>query len=239
MTPVNRKDRFNFLCDPGVPCFNECCRDLNQFLTPYDILRIKKGLNITSSEFLAHYCSQHTGPQSGLPIVTLKPADPLELTCLFLTGDGCRIYTDRPSSCRMYPLVRTISRSRETGEVTEQYLVLREPHCKGFNQAAVLSVDDWITRQELEIYNEFNDMLMEIISLKNQRIPGPLDPASGRLFFLACYDLDAFRTTVFDRNILNPLDFNAGELETARSCDEALLKIGMEAVRQTLLGTRR
>lgn len=32
---------FYFDCQSRVPCFNACCRDLNQFLTPYDIDRLK------------------------------------------------------------------------------------------------------------------------------------------------------------------------------------------------------
>ncbi|MFO7839471.1 MAG: hypothetical protein R6X08_08235 [Desulfosalsimonadaceae bacterium] len=27
---------FSFSCYPGISCFNACCRDLNQFLTPYN-----------------------------------------------------------------------------------------------------------------------------------------------------------------------------------------------------------
>lgn len=239
MTPVSGNDRVDFSCTPDVSCFNACCRDLNQFLTPYDILRIKKRLGITSTEFLARYCSRHTGPQSGLPIVTLKPGDSRELTCPFLTADGCGIYPHRPSSCRMYPLVRAISRSRETGEVVEQFMVLKEPHCKGFDRGAPIRVEDLVTRQGLKIYNEFNDMLMEIISIKNQLISGPLDLSTGQLFSLACYDLDAFRSHVYEKNILSGLDFHTGELEEAETNDEALLAMGMEAVRQTLLGARR
>ncbi len=43
---------FRFACNPGVACFNECCRDLNQFLTPYDVLRLKRGLGLSSRQFL-------------------------------------------------------------------------------------------------------------------------------------------------------------------------------------------
>ena len=32
---------FNFACHPGVSCFNQCCSDVNIFLTPYDVLRLK------------------------------------------------------------------------------------------------------------------------------------------------------------------------------------------------------
>ena len=42
---------FNFDCRCQVPCFNRCCRDLNQFLTPYDIIRLKNHLNLSSAFF--------------------------------------------------------------------------------------------------------------------------------------------------------------------------------------------
>ena len=35
---------FKFSCHPKVSCFNQCCRDVNIFLTPYDVLRMKKRL---------------------------------------------------------------------------------------------------------------------------------------------------------------------------------------------------
>ena len=135
MTPISEDTPFRFLCDKSIPCFNECCRDLNQFLTPYDILRIKKSLNLTSSEFLSQYCKQHTGPESGLPIITLKPVDDMDLKCPFVTPEGCHIYDDRPSSCRMYPLARAISRNRLTGEKTVQYmLMMKSPTAMGLSK---------------------------------------------------------------------------------------------------------
>jgi len=36
---LTRDDTFTFACHPGVSCFNQCCRDVNIFLTPYDIIR--------------------------------------------------------------------------------------------------------------------------------------------------------------------------------------------------------
>ena len=53
LTPISPQDTFRFSCSPVVVCFNECCRDLNQFLTPYDILRLKNHLGLSSGEFLA------------------------------------------------------------------------------------------------------------------------------------------------------------------------------------------
>ena len=48
-------DVFQFACHPGVPCFNDCCGDVNIFLTPYDIIRLKSHLKISSGEFLQKY----------------------------------------------------------------------------------------------------------------------------------------------------------------------------------------
>ena len=48
-------DTFQFGCHPGVSCFNQCCGDVNIFLSPYDVLRMKKRLEITSTEFLEKY----------------------------------------------------------------------------------------------------------------------------------------------------------------------------------------
>ena len=108
-----------------MACFNECCRNLNQFLYPYDILRLKKKLGLTSGEFLERYTTQHIGPESGLPIVTLKTADAERLTCPFVTEKGCRVYSDRPASCRTYPLVRAIARNRGTGRVREHFMLIK------------------------------------------------------------------------------------------------------------------
>jgi Fe-S-cluster containining protein len=233
MTPISLDDTLEFSCTKEVPCFNECCRDLNQFLTPYDILRLKNALGMTSTEFLSKYTLQHTGPESGLPVVTLKPANQKDLTCPFVTDDGCRVYQDRPGSCRIYPLARLASRSRETGQVTEHWALIKESHCKGFQQNKRMVVRDWIQTQELLIYNEMNDLLMEIISLKNQSKPGPLDIKSRHLFHMACYDLDNFKSHIFEKGLLDEMGLDSDQLESLKD-ETNLLKFGLEWVRDTL-----
>ena len=43
---MNLDSTFRFSCHPGVACFNRCCADVNIFLTPYDVLRMKNRLGI-------------------------------------------------------------------------------------------------------------------------------------------------------------------------------------------------
>ena len=234
LTPLALQDTFRFACSPEVPCFNACCRDLNQFLTPYDILRLKTHLGLSSEQFLSLYTSQNTGPESGLPIVTLKPADNLELLCPFLTEMGCAVYENRPSSCRMYPLVRVVARSRTTDETVERFMLLKEPHCLGFNQGNQRTVQQWIADQEIAFYNEINDKLMQIISLKNRRRPGVLDLKSRHLFFTALYDLDGFKTRIVNNGLLAGFPIDSSLIDKALDDDVALLEVGMQWIERVL-----
>ena len=236
MTPFALNDAFRFSCSKRVPCFNECCKELNQYLTPYDILRLKNRLDLPSGLFLQRYTVQHTGPASGLPIITLKANHEKELKCPFVTSKGCGVYEDRPSSCRTYPLARIVSRSRETGRTNERYLLLQESHCRGFEQKQTQTVREWIKSQELAIYNQMNDMMMEIISLKNRLMPDQLDIKVSLAFRTACYDLDKFRTDIFEKGFLDDLDLDPDTLETAKNDDLVLLKVGLEWIKQRLFG---
>ena len=238
MIPLSLNDTFNFSCSSHLSCFNGCCRDLNQFLTPYDIVRLKNRLGITSGLFLKRYTTQHTGPESGLPIITLSTDNASGLKCPFVSTSGCVVYEDRPSSCRIYPLIRAVSRSRETGKITEHYMLLKEPHCLGFQQEKTWAVQEWIDDQGLTIYNEINDLLMDVISLKNRLHPGPLDDKARLFFHMACYDLDTFRTYVFEHGIPGRLPVESDILDVVRDDDAALLRLGVKWIKYELFGTR-
>lgn len=234
MTPLGPKDRFRFGCGEAVPCFNECCRDLNQFLTPYDILRLKRHLGMPSHQFLAEYAAIHTGPQTGLPVAVLRQGGEGDHPCPFVTPAGCRVYPDRPSSCRVYPVARLLSRSRKTGEITEHFALLREAHCQGFDRGREWTVAEWMADQGIAPYNRMNDKLMEIIALKNRFHPGPLSLAARQAFQLALYDLDRFRPQVFGEGLLGDFPVDPDLLEQAETDDEALLQIGLRWIRETL-----
>ena len=104
---------FKFACHPGVSCYTRCCRDLQLFLYPYDIVRLKKRLGINSEEFLNQYSGVMQGANPFFPSVMLVMADNDEKTCPFLGEEGCTVYEDRPSACRTYPLERAVDRNPE------------------------------------------------------------------------------------------------------------------------------
>jgi hypothetical protein len=81
-----------------------------------------------------------------------------------------------------------------------------------------------------------NDLMMEIISLKNRLIPGPLDIKSRLMFHLSCYDLDNFRSHIFHRGLLDDRNMDPGTLDAVKNDDVELLKLGFQWIKHTLFG---
>ncbi|MBT3177784.1 MAG: YkgJ family cysteine cluster protein [Desulfobacula sp.] len=236
MIPVTIQSLMSFNCNCENECFNECCRDLNQALTPYDVLRLKNSLGISSQDFLKTYTALHYGPESGLPVIEFKPNPDKGYECPFVTPQGCSVYEDRPGSCRMYPLARAITRSRQTGEINQYFALIEEPHCKGFGKGKGQSVEQWLKGQNVDRHNKENDKLMELISLKNKIMPGKLEGLQTDIFYLALYDLDEFRAQIFEKDLLKSFSIPDGILRIITTDDEALLNLGIDWVKYRLFG---
>ncbi len=179
--------KFRFRCHSGLACFNKCCENVTIPLTPYDVFRLRLNLGITTSEFLRRYTSWHVGMATGLPVVVLSGE-----RCPFVSSAGCRVYPDRPSACRLYPLVRVRS---ESGE---QYYLLREEFCLGFGEEKEWSVEEWIEDQEAEVYNDMNDIFAELIAAASGRL---LSHEDVRKIYAACFDFDDERLAGIDELI--------------------------------------
>jgi hypothetical protein len=133
----------------------------------------------------------------------------------------------------MYPLARVASRSRQTGKVSERYMLIKEPHCLGFEQDRQQTLADWIASQELQIFNEMNDLLMEIISLKNRLQPDPLNINQRQFFRLGLYDLDAFRKFIAKEKNRETFKIESDQLD-AFNDDTFLLKFSYEWIKTVL-----
>jgi hypothetical protein len=112
--------------------------------------------------------------------------------------------------------------------------MLTEPHCRGFAGNRTQTARQWTADQGIGDYNTENDRMLEVISFKNSLSRGPLSPSSAERVYTALYDLDAFRRRLFDDGWA--ADSGVGEdlLEAARHDELALLRVGLEWVKQLL-----
>lgn len=130
--------------------------------------------------------------------------------------------------------MRAVTRSRTTGEKTEKFMVIKESHCHGFQKGRIRTLNEWMLDQEVVTYNEINDRLMQIISLKNQLIPGPLDVSSRRLFNIVLYDLDNFKSQIENYGLLDQFEVNSSLMDAALEDDVALLDLGIKWIKHVL-----
>jgi len=233
---LHRDDTFCFFCHPDIACFNNCCGDLNQFLSPYDILRLKNRLKLSSQQFLEKFTECHIGPRTGLPVVSLKMSANNGLKCPFVNRTGCTVYEDRPGACRTYPLGRIAARKPGEKECKESYFLIREPHCLGFSEETKWTINEWKKSQALETYNRMNDLMMDIVGLKNRSTKRRLSEEEIDLFCMACYDLDRFKDFVFKKRLWENscVSNDLGELELKD--DIALMRFGIEWIKGRLFG---
>jgi hypothetical protein len=130
--------------------------------------------------------------------------------------------------------VRAVRRSRETGAAVASYFILTEAHCRGFAGNRTQTARQWTTDQGLEDYNTENDRMLDVISLKKSLRRGPLSPSAAERVYTALYDIDEFRRRLFDDGVAAESEVGADLLEAARHDELALLRVGLEWVRQLL-----
>lgn len=190
---LSPQELFQFSCGPGIACFNHCCQDLIQALTPHDVLGLRTHLKLSWPHFLERYAALYTGPGSGLPVVSMRFPPSRGRRCPFVTPEGCGVYAARPTSCRLYPVARALQRSRQDGRLSEYFALIKESHCQGFGQGPTLTVHQWIASQGAREGLDASDSLMELIALKNRLRPGPLAPEEQQWVVMAFYDLDRLK----------------------------------------------
>jgi Fe-S-cluster containining protein len=219
-------DEFKFSCHKGLPCFNTCCNDVNIFLTPYDVLRMRRSLWTPSGEFLKRYTNTLLGNE-GLPLVMLKMMEDERKNCPFVTPDGCSIYQDRPWSCRMYPVFPVSSKE-------EEFLIEEKSSCLGFNEGKQWTVKEWKKDQGIDVYDKMNESYKEITLHDYFRKGNKLDSGRAKMLHKACYDLDEFKKFLFGTRYFDIYDVEKEVIEKIKEDEEELLSFGYRWVRFNL-----
>jgi Fe-S-cluster containining protein len=234
--PLNNKEEslrmdaeqtFRFNCSPGVSCFTQCCRDVTIVLTPYDVLRLKNALDITSGEFLEQYTLIIPKAQRLIPLVVLK-MDEETKHCPFVSEKGCRTYEDRPWPCRMYPL--------DMGDDGTFRYIAESSRCKGFQEDEVWRIGEWLVNQGVVPYDEMNGLLSQITTpLMSQELDID-NPKISQMTFMALYNLDKFRDFIFKSSFLDRFEVDQTRIEKIKRSDVELLKFAIDWIKFGLFG---
>lgn len=236
ISPIAAEAPLRFACHPQVPCFNECCRELDLALSPYDVLRLRKALGMRSGEFLKKYVLVSREEGQAFPLCHLTMVDDGRASCVFAGPDGCRVYAGRPGSCRAYPLGRGVS-LRPDGGTDEQLVVVREAHCQGFREDCTRSASAFLESQELAVYNRFNDALLRL--LQHPRVQDKsFQPSEQQLnrFMLALYDMDRFRQLLGSGTIILSFPLSKRQQEGLADNDEELLLLAIDWLYRDFFG---
>jgi Fe-S-cluster containining protein len=229
--------KFRFSCHKGLACFTQCCADVNIFLTPYDVLRMKKALGLSSGEFLEKYTVAPFMSEQKLPLVLLKMRDDARKTCPFITPKGCAIYDDRPWSCRMFPLGIASSKTADRPDGQEFCFIVEEGFsCLGFKEDREWTVADWWRDQGIDLYDKKSQPYKEITLHRFVREGKGIGPAKTMMFYLTCYDLDRFRRFLLESSFLNRFEVAEEIVAGIKTDDEALLNFGYDWLKFSLFG---
>ncbi|UCC43181.1 MAG: YkgJ family cysteine cluster protein [Candidatus Zixiibacteriota bacterium] len=235
---LSEDDSFTFSCHPGVPCFNNCCRDVNIFLTPYDIIRLKNRLGISSQEFLDRYTLLPFDKNLKYPVTLLQMSEDESKACPFVGENGCTVYEDRPWSCRMYPLGMASPREEDKAVEKEFYFLLKEDVCEGFAEKKEQTIREWLIDQGILDYNEMGEYFKDLTLHPFFEKAENLTPPKIEMFFLVCYNIDKFRRFVFDSTFLNKFEVDEEVLDKIKQSEVELLKFGYQWLRFSLFGEK-
>lgn len=235
---LNDKDKFRFRCHEKLDCFNLCCRNLNLFLYPYDVLRLKKCLSMSSEEFLEKHTDIVLRKDQFFPEVLLRMADNTEKTCPFLTDAGCSVYSDRPDTCRSFPIEQGVL--YEDKKLKTIHFFRPPEFCQGQHEDTEWTPEEYAEDQHAERHHQMTALWAEVRALF-QRDPyngaGP-DCPKGKMAFMAAYNIDRFREFIFGSSFLKRYKIKANLLAKLKRSDTELLKLGFDWIKFYLWGIR-
>ena len=228
-----------FHCHRNVRCFNACCESIDITLTPYDILRLKQRLDMSSSEFVSKFTIPFALDHHNMPGLKLA-TKPRTRECVFLSEEGCSIYKDRPAACRYYALGSMGVRKKGKSAVEDIYFIVKEEHCLGHFEQRNLTVGEYREEQGCVEYDENNHGWRDIILKKRSSGPtvGTPSQRSLQLFDMCSYDLDSFREFIQTDGFEQVFELADDEKKQLIEDDKKLLQFAYRFLKQVLFGEK-
>ena len=229
-------DRFTFRCHAALSCFNRCCRNLNLFLYPYDVLRLKNRLGISSDRFIEEYVDVVLRTGQFFPEALLRMSTNDERTCPFLTGEGCSVYPDRPDTCRTFPVEQGALFEGKSATSTPVFFYRPPDFCLGQHETQMWTMPAWTRDQEADFYHRMTRRWSDIRRMLASNPWGREGPKGSRakMTFMAAYNVDRFREFVFGSSFLKRYRVKSILRKKLQRDDEALLLLSFDWIKLAL-----
>ena len=224
------EDHFTFTCNKSLECYTSCCRDVNIFLTPHDVIRLKKAMGITSTEFLEQYTDIVVVSGKHLPLVQLRMDENNDKRCFFVRPNGCLYYPHRPWACRMFPL----DENQQGG-----FTITASPErCHGLVKGTDWEVREWLKDQGA---TQSKEMDGSYDSLSAHEFLRELDIENEEILNMvvkALWDVDGFRQMVLKSSFLDKFELEPERIDVIKYDDLAMMDLGYDWVRFGLFGQK-
>jgi Fe-S-cluster containining protein len=223
-----------------VGCFNLCCRNLNLFLYPYDVIRLKNNLGLSSDQFLDQYVDVVLRDSSAFPEVLLRMADNNEKTCPFVIESGCSVYPDRPDTCRTFPVEQGLVFDGQNNQ-SRLIQIFRPPDfCLGQHERKIWTSQTWAQDQNAVFHNRMTAQWADLKRLFQVNPWGKegWESPQAKMAFMATYNIDRFRDFVFTSSFLKRYKLKSERVKKIRADDVELLKLGFDWVRLFVWGIK-
>jgi len=183
-------------------CDANCCKNgPHIILNPYEISLICSASGLSYEDLLDVV---ETDRVNGFPLVML-PRDP---ACHFWTEQGCRIYSNRPLACRLFPLGRVFDNGRS-------YFVMPGRNlCAGLAPSPTRTLGDYLREQDTETQIRMADRWIEFVTEMEQN-GFPDKPVTSVAFHMLVYSPDTPPSSDPDRSPETPEERFLLRLETA------------------------
>ncbi len=235
---ITENDTFCFQCHSRLGCFNQCCRNLNLFLYPYDVVGLKNALEMSSDTFLDTHVDVVLRPGNAFPAVLLRMQDNEEKTCPFLTDAGCSVYKDRPDACRTFPIEQGLFFGENSRDNKVIHIFRPPDFCLGQHEKREMTIKAWVADQNAATHNKMTQKWSELHALFQQDPfdgTGP-EGAKGKMAFMSTYNVDKFREFVFNSSFLKRYKVKSTLLKSLKKDDKKLMLFGFSWVKLYLWG---
>lgn len=118
----------------------ECCTSFNNIaISPREISRLAKHLEISEEDFLAGYTRGLKEPSGGLSKIGFLS---LNIPCPFYLEGGCSVYSLRPRACVLFPCFMSLQSAARVNWIMSLQSLARadwratvDPSCRAFGKA--------------------------------------------------------------------------------------------------------